>query len=517
MAHLHPVIDANAHLKIDPVTRAITIEDAIKTIVQHDHNSERLTFELPRLVDGHDMMECSKIEVHYINIDSAHKDVTSIGVYEVNDIKISEADENNVEFTWLISQNATQYVGTLNFLIKFICLTGTNIDYIWHTTIFQKVTIAAGMNNGEVIVQEYPDILEQWKAEVLANAGGGMTSTEKSLMLTLFKNMLSQSDMSDTVNTLESIWSGSGGGEEPDTPIEPDTPTTYTVKYNLTNVTPSNSETSVTGGNSFTATLTADTDYTLGDVMVTMGGLDVTASVYTDGVITISNVTGNIVITATATDSSGATAWEEGVPYTFSIIENEYVSNTNGTFKPEQGTLRTDYTPCLGVDLLYFSARENQTRQYNAFFDENKNFITGFYIYNTNYVDVPDNAAYFVISYFPKVTSGEIKVAPIGKVTATWEDGVPYTLTPFIENVYLNAGVIASYDGWKATEKLNCANASKLILSTALSYSCFYDKLGNFVAGFGNVTEVTIPPGAVQFAISGSNSDMDSLVVTPHA
>ena len=53
-------------------------------------------------------------------------------------------------------------------------------------------------------------------------------------------------------------------------------------------------------GGTYNATITAEDGYTLGSVTCTIGGVDQTV---TDGVINISNVTGDIVITATAIPS----------------------------------------------------------------------------------------------------------------------------------------------------------------------------------------------------------------------
>ena len=84
---------------------------------------------------------------------------------------------------------------------------------------------------------------------------------------------------------------------------------TYTVTLNLTNVTASNTTNAVLADQIYSNTLTANSGYELDTVKVTMGGVDVTSSVYSKGVIKISNiadpasntiVTGNIVITATA-------------------------------------------------------------------------------------------------------------------------------------------------------------------------------------------------------------------------
>lgn len=77
---------------------------------------------------------------------------------------------------------------------------------------------------------------------------------------------------------------------------------TYTVTNNLTNTTTDNSATSINADSSYSATLTADNGYELKSVTITMGGTDVTSSVYSNGTISISSVTGNIVVTATATE-----------------------------------------------------------------------------------------------------------------------------------------------------------------------------------------------------------------------
>ena len=73
----------------------------------------------------------------------------------------------------------------------------------------------------------------------------------------------------------------------------------YTVTNNLTNVTNSNAQTEVTDG-FYSATLTVAAGNVLNSITITMGGVDITDSVYGDGSILISEVTGDIVITAVA-------------------------------------------------------------------------------------------------------------------------------------------------------------------------------------------------------------------------
>lgn len=81
-----------------------------------------------------------------------------------------------------------------------------------------------------------------------------------------------------------------------------DAPTACVVEQHLLNVESSFVGSSVTSGQAFETELQADTGHTLASVVVTMGGVDVTASAWNSGTgkVSISNVTGNIIITASA-------------------------------------------------------------------------------------------------------------------------------------------------------------------------------------------------------------------------
>ncbi len=80
--------------------------------------------------------------------------------------------------------------------------------------------------------------------------------------------------------------------------------TTWYVTQRLTNVTSSFEGTTIAKDGELTATLTADDGYTLDDVIVTMGGVDITAMVYSGGTVSIDEVTANVVITASAVESN---------------------------------------------------------------------------------------------------------------------------------------------------------------------------------------------------------------------
>lgn len=167
MAHKHPVYDTDKHFIIDPSTRQITNESGKLVLAQNDHNSERFTFEIP-WVDGHDMSRCNSVQVHYLNIDGANKLKRSEGIYEVDDLQLGTGEDANIAYcSWLISSNATQYVGLLSFAVRFACLAddGT-IDYAWHTVVHSSVTVGESIYNAESVAREYADILERWRIDL---------------------------------------------------------------------------------------------------------------------------------------------------------------------------------------------------------------------------------------------------------------------------------------------------------------------------------------------------------------
>ena len=78
---------------------------------------------------------------------------------------------------------------------------------------------------------------------------------------------------------------------------------TYTITYNLTNCSSSNTATTITEGEAYSSTISCTSAYMLQQCRVTMGGTYITAFSQTGsrkGTISIASVTGDIVITALA-------------------------------------------------------------------------------------------------------------------------------------------------------------------------------------------------------------------------
>lgn len=133
----------------------------------------------------------------------------------------------------------------------------------------------------------------------------------------------------------------------------------FTVTNNLTNVSTSNSGAEVTEGASYTADLTAFTGYTLtgGSVTVTMGGRDITSTAYDGGKISIASVTGDIVVTASATEETSTPGYTNLVPtsidtagsvYNGSGYQEGYRLNSSGVTTESAGAVNCGFIPYNG-------------------------------------------------------------------------------------------------------------------------------------------------------------------------
>ena len=122
-SHIHTddiVVDMDEHFTIDTITRSISSRSNKKlSLMQYDHNSERYSFDVDRMIDGHDLMDCDRVKIHYINI-SSNKKNKHPGVYSVEDVQVKSSDDTKITFTWLVSGNATHYDGVLSFLISIL-------------------------------------------------------------------------------------------------------------------------------------------------------------------------------------------------------------------------------------------------------------------------------------------------------------------------------------------------------------------------------------------------------------
>lgn len=150
----------------------------------------------------------------------------------------------------------------------------------------------------KVITEQFNQLSETVaNLEESGTDGSGISEQAKTLLINILLNAIYENDQSANITALESaLASGNDSGGE--------SGGNYTIINNLTNVTNTSTSGLVLVNGAYIATLVAAEGYSLDAVTVTMGGEDVTASVYSNGTITIDTVTGNIVITASAIEIS---------------------------------------------------------------------------------------------------------------------------------------------------------------------------------------------------------------------
>ena len=184
MAHTHPVVDDDLHFIIDPDSRDITHPgEKLPTIIQFDHNSERFTFEIPSEIDGHDMMQCNSIEIHFDNINKAKPEEINHGMNLVTDLAPMPDDNTKLVFSWLIDQSATYLAGPLDFAIRFACthseedvdvegnpIVVSKLDYSWNTHTFTGIMVSDGKDNNLTLHDTHFSAVSTW-TETINQAG----------------------------------------------------------------------------------------------------------------------------------------------------------------------------------------------------------------------------------------------------------------------------------------------------------------------------------------------------------
>ena len=341
LTHEHDVFDKDRTFLIDVESRTIKNQSKKQILVKTDHNSEIFTFEMPRYIEGHDMTLCNVNEVHYINLGANDdKGKVSKGLYQIEDLQVYTEDNEKVVFSWVIKGNATKYSGKLKFKIKFKCVNNNaEITYLWNTINNEEFSVGEDINNTDYVEEIYADVLAQWEqkfieagaivvdealdtestnpvqnkvvaaaisqlSQDMANNGKGLTEAQINALDGMFKVCVFD-DSKDYASAYESFKiafgindsSGDSSGSE-------ETTTTYTITNNLANATSDNANTSIEEGSSYVANISASSGYVLSNVTVTMGGTDITSSAYSNGVISIASVSGDIIITVTTTQET---------------------------------------------------------------------------------------------------------------------------------------------------------------------------------------------------------------------
>ena len=145
----------------------------------------------------------------------------------------------------------------------------------------------------------------------------------------------------------------------------------YTVTKNLTNCSSSNTSNSVTEGASYTTSITAYSGCTLGSITVSMNGNDITSTVVNGNSINIPNVTGDLVITATAKPKIALSRISDMTIYkgqTFNILYSSNISAVKHEISWDGGDTFWDKTSEILVEnTVNYKYSHNAETEYDSF------------------------------------------------------------------------------------------------------------------------------------------------------
>ena len=153
---------------------------------------------------------------------------------------------------------------------------------------------------------------------------------------------------------------------------------TYTITNTLSNCASSNGAGSIGINESYTATITANSGYTLDGAVVTvsMGGTDITATAYNGGVISIPAVSGNVVIAVSAKQEEAQNLFD---PNDTDVVLRGRINSSGAAVAYADGQLVTGYIPASPGDTFVIESDKSlKTNSYTgmaAYYQSDKSYI----------------------------------------------------------------------------------------------------------------------------------------------
>ena len=144
-------IDTDKTLIIDKDLRIIIIPSSVKNLgVESDDDVLRLKFSMPRMYGDVDLSDFS-IYINYMNAKNTGD------VYVVDDKTIAD---DTITFSWLVGRVALAYKGNVRFIVCMKKHDGdSNVIQEYNTTI-ASLPVLEGLETGETVIQQNPDIIE---------------------------------------------------------------------------------------------------------------------------------------------------------------------------------------------------------------------------------------------------------------------------------------------------------------------------------------------------------------------
>lgn len=138
---------------INPETRTISIPTTYQLLgVESDEKVERIEFQCPKIVG--DNIDLSQLQIR-INYQNAGNEKDQ---YIVDDVA---TDGDNITFSWILSRKVTAYMGTVQFIVCAVKVSGSTITNEWNTTL-AKAEVLEGLEvDDPTPSEEQSDVIAQ--------------------------------------------------------------------------------------------------------------------------------------------------------------------------------------------------------------------------------------------------------------------------------------------------------------------------------------------------------------------
>lgn len=150
-------VNENVDFVIDSYLRIISIPGrGVVLGVEGDKDVNRVTFRMSRTYKGIDMSQF-QIRINYANANN-----------ELNYFKVTEitVGDDEIVFVWVVGADAVAYVGNVEFVVRFIKLSGSNIIQELNTTLATAKSLIGLSVDGEISPVQREDLLAHFYSEI---------------------------------------------------------------------------------------------------------------------------------------------------------------------------------------------------------------------------------------------------------------------------------------------------------------------------------------------------------------
>ena len=142
MAKHGGIKDSGEYFVITPASRKVTVPHAHKSVgTVGDHNSEQITFVCPQMVDGHDVSQCARRYITWVNVKG------EVGHDELNLSQVEQGEEGMIYLSWTIRNALTVASGIVQFSVHFEDVDDKGATlYRWSTTTCKDCDILESIN-----------------------------------------------------------------------------------------------------------------------------------------------------------------------------------------------------------------------------------------------------------------------------------------------------------------------------------------------------------------------------------